>query len=206
MIVILNACLRRQAVKNLTRMRAHIRVRSLALLGMTVLLFTSLLIAPVSAADTGEAAIRERLKGVAETGATFAPNPSIPRYAGKIVQGGLAISGLLFFALTIYGGIMYLTSGGNEEQAKKSTKIIVRAVIGLFIIIFAGAITQFITGYLARPVSTSSAEGPEYLDRDVGEDCPAGYAQVIDIPVLWLGDIPEGSAQQGVSWAACRRL
>lgn len=180
------------------------RLRWLIVL-LGVALFTLLPLYSTLAADTGEAAIRERLKGVAETGATFAPQPSIPKYAGKIVQGGLAISGLLFFALTIYGGIMYLTSGGNEEQAKKSTKILVRAVIGLFIIIFAGAITQFITGYLARPVSTPG-EQPEYLDRDLGEGCPAGYAQVIDIPVLWLGDIPEEYAGQGVSGAACRRL
>lgn len=155
MYVILNA------VKNLTRMRAHIRVRSLALLGMTLFLFISFLITAVSAADTGEAAIRERLKGVAETGATFAAQPSIPKYAGKIVQGGLAISGLIFFALTIYGGVMYLTAGGNEEQAKKSTKIIARAVIGLLIVLFAGAITQFIAGYLARSV-VSCPSGQQY--------------------------------------------
>lgn len=135
---------------------------------LVILLSTAL--PTLAAAEVGEQAIRERLKGVAETGATFAPNPSVPRYAGKIVQGGLAISGLIFFALAVYGGIMYLTAGGNEEQAKKSTKILVRATIGLFIIIFAGAITQFIDDYLRRSVVTCSED--QHFDAELNQCAP----------------------------------
>lgn len=74
--------------------------------------------------------------------------------AGRIVRGALVLLGLIFFALTVYGGVLYLTAGGNEEQVKKATGILKGAIIGLIIVIFAGAITQFITGYIARPVVT----------------------------------------------------
>lgn len=73
--------------------------------------------------------------------------------AGRIVRSALVLLGLIFFTLTIYAGVLYLTAGGNEEQIKKSTTILKRAVIGLFIVIFAGAITQFITSYLPRAVT-----------------------------------------------------
>ncbi|KKU73653.1 MAG: hypothetical protein UX98_C0005G0029 [Parcubacteria group bacterium GW2011_GWA2_47_26] len=136
-------------------------IRSLCSLRMTlVTLFIPLLLVlassalPAFAEDTGAGAVRERLRGAGETGAGFTSYAASPaEYFGRIVRGALVLLGLVFFTLTVYGGILYLTASGNEDQVKKAKTILTRAIIGLIIVVFAGAITQFITGYVARPVT-----------------------------------------------------
>ena len=79
-------------------------------------------------------------------------NPSLflPLYLGLIVRAALTLLGVIFFALTIYGGFLWLYAGGNEEQVKKAKAIITRAIIGLIITLFAGGITQFVIYYFGR--------------------------------------------------------
>ena len=52
--------------------------------------------------------------------------------------------GVIFFILIIYGGILWMTAGGKDEQVKKAQNIIQRSAIGLFIVVLAYAITYFI--------------------------------------------------------------
>lgn len=61
-----------------------------------------------------------------------------------IINIALSLLGIIFILLTIYGGVLYMTSRGNEEQTKKGQKIITQALIGLIIILAAYAITYFI--------------------------------------------------------------
>jgi len=64
--------------------------------------------------------------------------------AGQIVGAILTLVGILFFVLMIYGGILWMTAGGNDTQIKNAQKTIVAAIIGLIIIASAYAITIFI--------------------------------------------------------------
>ena len=59
----------------------------------------------------------------------------------NIVYG---LIGVIFFILIIYGGILWMTAGGKDEQVKKAQNIIQRSAIGLFIVVLAYAITYFI--------------------------------------------------------------
>jgi len=59
----------------------------------------------------------------------------------NIVYG---LIGVIFFILIIYGGILWMTAGGKDEQVKKAQNIIQRVTIGLFIVVLAYAITYFI--------------------------------------------------------------
>jgi len=54
----------------------------------------------------------------------------------------------------VYGGAMWMTSGGNEEQIKKAKGMIVNAIIGLVIVLLAYAISSFIIDKLAGAVAT----------------------------------------------------
>ena len=63
---------------------------------------------------------------------------------GLIVNVVFGLTGVIVFVLIIYGGILWMTAGGNDEQVKKAQKIIQRAVIGLIIVVLAYAITYFI--------------------------------------------------------------
>lgn len=68
----------------------------------------------------------------------------IPTLIGQIVGAGLAFIGIIFFLLIIYGGFMWMTARGNEQQVTKAKDLIASAVIGLVIVLAAYAITYYI--------------------------------------------------------------
>lgn len=74
----------------------------------------------------------------------------LPIYLGTITRSAMALLGVIFFALMVYGGFLWLYAGGNDEQVTKAKSIIVRALIGFIIVIFAGGITQFVLYYAGR--------------------------------------------------------
>ena len=73
------------------------------------------------------------------------PNP-IPDFANiqdliwTVVNWALGFAGLVSVVFLILGGFTYITAAGNEEQAKKATKTLTYAVIGLVLILAAYAI------------------------------------------------------------------
>ena len=113
------------------------------------LLLSSFYLISVNAAgvdDTVDAAIGN-LKGVAqESGVVQNTNtaPSTAQIIGKIINVTLGILGLIFFILVVYGGITWMTAGGNEEKASKAVKILTRSTIGIIIVIVAYLITNVI--------------------------------------------------------------
>ena len=152
---------------------------------------------PPTSTDVGKAAILQKLKGVGEPQgeqATVTPQRDPVVIAGRIVRAALVLVGVIFFALMIYGGSLWLTAGGNEEQVKQARHIIVRASIGAIIVLFAGAITQFLVNQLGRPVAPPTS-GPEYIDAPgFTEGCPPGYSYVLNAP-----------DETGIEGDACRR-
>ena len=63
---------------------------------------------------------------------------------GRIIGVVLAFIGILFLCLTIYGGIIWMMAGGNEQEVEKAKNIIISAVLGLIIVLAAYAITAFV--------------------------------------------------------------
>lgn len=70
--------------------------------------------------------------------------PTVVGVVANIVSAGLTLIGVLFFILTIYGGVTWMMARGNEEYTKRALNTIIAAVIGLIIVIAAYAITQFV--------------------------------------------------------------
>lgn len=68
----------------------------------------------------------------------------IPVLAGRIIKTILGIVGVLALLMFIYGGILWMTSGGSAEKIKKGKDTIVWAVIGLAFIFFSYTILEFI--------------------------------------------------------------
>lgn len=81
---------------------------------------------------------------------------------GALAKGLLGTVGTIFFFLTIYAGILWLTAAGNEERITKAKTILFTCVIGLFITMSAYAITSFITTRLggSPQAPASSGSGP----------------------------------------------
>lgn len=70
--------------------------------------------------------------------------------------------GVIAFALFIYGGIIWLTSGGSQEQFEKGKKIIIGTLIGLLIILAAYLIIQTILKWVAPSYQLSLKKESNY--------------------------------------------
>lgn len=55
----------------------------------------------------------------------------------------IGISATLFFIMLLVGGIMYLTSAGNEDQANKAKQTLTWAFMGLVVVVASWAALQF---------------------------------------------------------------
>lgn len=97
-----------------------------------------------SAAQFGKA-IQKLDSAAGNTGLTKDLEGSV----GNVISAVLSIVGTIFFALTVYAGIRWMTARGNEEEVTKAQEIIKAAVIGLVITMAAYAITAFVTGRLS---------------------------------------------------------
>lgn len=70
-----------------------------------------------------------------------------------IVQVALMFMGAIVVLLLVYGGFLYATAGGNQENVGKAKKIIVWTIIGMVFVLGSYAITGFLdTGF--KTVST----------------------------------------------------
>jgi hypothetical protein len=67
---------------------------------------------------------------------------------GTVISAVLALLGVIFLALIVYGGYMWLIARGDEGKVETAKDTISRAVIGLVIVLGAYAITYFIVNNL----------------------------------------------------------
>lgn len=76
---------------------------------------------------------------------TGLPKTDVATYVGSVAQWLFGILGLVFFVLTLYAGINWFFSRGEEEKIAKSRQTLIAAIIGLIIAVGGYAITVFIT-------------------------------------------------------------
>lgn len=80
----------------------------------------------------------------AETAHLTQYGSDLPAIIGKVIGTVLSLIGVIFFALMIYGGFLWMTAHGKEEQAKQGLNTVIAAVIGLIVILAAYAISNFV--------------------------------------------------------------
>lgn len=73
----------------------------------------------------------------------------------KAINILLGVAALIAVLFLVIGGFRYITSAGNDEQAKKGRNTIINALIGLVVIILSYVIVQAVN----RAVSTNSSSG-----------------------------------------------
>lgn len=79
---------------------------------------------------------------------TQAP-PNLAALIGNIIQAVLAIIGVVLLIIIIYGGFLYMTSGGSPDQATKGKNWIINGIIGVIIIVLAYAISSYVIDLIA---------------------------------------------------------
>jgi hypothetical protein len=64
--------------------------------------------------------------------------------AGRVIQALLGVSGAAALVVFIYGGLMFMLSGGKSERVNTAKSILIYASLGLAIIFASYAILQFV--------------------------------------------------------------
>lgn len=93
---------------------------------------------------TGEAAFGAGVKTESQT--------NIGVFIGTyILQPVIGLTGLIFLVLTVYAGIMWMTSAGDTKRVEKAKSILVASVTGVVIIASAYVIVNFVLTALTPP-------------------------------------------------------
>ena len=74
--------------------------------------------------------------------------PSLENTVGAIIKSGLGLLGIVFIALIVYAGYLWMTARGEDKQVSKAKETITSAIIGLAITLGAYAITDFVVDSL----------------------------------------------------------
>lgn len=99
-------------------------------------------VAAQAKADAG--AQKEITKGSALNTSLPVSDASIPRLIGRTIKQILGVTGAVGLAIFIYGGFVYLTSGGSQERIGLAKKVLTWSTLGLVVIFAAYAIVDFI--------------------------------------------------------------
>lgn len=81
--------------------------------------------------------------GLEEAGSGLSKTPLSGRVS-TMIGALVGFVGVIFLVLMIYGGLTWMTAGGNEEKVGKAKKVIVNSTIGLVIVMLSYAITYYI--------------------------------------------------------------
>lgn len=91
-------------------------------------------------------------------------DPNVPfQNLGDLITGGfnlvIIVAGVAFVVLFLIGGVMYLTSAGNEDGTKKARSLLLDAVIGLVLVVIAWAVGNYVLDLLNIQVDTDGGRG-----------------------------------------------
>ena len=88
--------------------------------------------------------------GAAGVGGTATDLPTI---VGSLIGAALSLLGVVFVALVIYAGFLWMTAQGNDEKVKQAKKLLSGAVVGLVLIFASYAITNVVISSLSTALS-----------------------------------------------------
>jgi len=94
-----------------------------------------------------------------KAGFATGPQNSIGNVVALVINAILSLVGVIFLAQMIYGGYLWMTARGNDEQVEKARNLIQQSIIGIIIMIAAYAIVYFVLSNLIGPGSGGSGSG-----------------------------------------------
>jgi len=81
------------------------------------------------------------------------------KYFGNVISILIGAGGIVLFVMIIIGGFLYLTAGGNPQQAESARKTITSAIIGIVILAMAYLIIQLIGNFTGTNLTNFSIIG-----------------------------------------------
>lgn len=71
------------------------------------------------------------------------------------INAVLVLVGAIAVIYLIYGGLTYMTAGGDAEKATKGRTVLVNAIIGIVIVVIALVVVQFVQRYFGTGTSAT---------------------------------------------------
>ncbi|MFA5075791.1 MAG: Ig-like domain-containing protein, partial [Patescibacteria group bacterium] len=124
--------------------------------------------------------------------ATGLTSTDIRVVVANIIRYALGLLGIIAVVICIYGGVVWMTSQGNEEKITTAKKILLNGLIGLVIILLSFAIVTWIIGALLK--ATGQSGEPCQTPGDI-QDCS-----------LSPGCPGQQVCQQNGYWGTCQAL
>ncbi|MBU1130884.1 hypothetical protein KJ840_02015 [Patescibacteria group bacterium] len=139
-----------------------------------LIIISCLLITPLISYAVNISDVINDLDKTAQNARIIGENPAeaatIYDIIGQILNLVLTSLGVIFLLLMIYGGLTWMTAGGNQEKVKTAGSIINKAVIGLIIILLAWLLTNFVI-FRIIDVTTSSTVLSNCNPADCDNEC-----------------------------------
>lgn len=88
--------------------------------------------------------------GLTAAAGAYDTDVNLSGYIGLGIQAILGIAGAVFFAVLVYGGILWMVSNGEEKKITSARTMITYSVAGLIIILGGFAIVNFVTTNIAN--------------------------------------------------------
>jgi len=105
----------------------------------------SFFISSVSASNLSNAFDKEKIKTSAgKMGFDVSSTQTPETIVGTVISTVLGFLGVIFIALIVYGGILWMTAGGNDEKVGKAKNIIRNAAIGLVVVLISYSLSWLI--------------------------------------------------------------
>jgi len=123
-----------------------------------------------------------RVSGLPKTVAGSSDTSTI---VGNIIGAILGLVGIIFFALTLYAGVYWMTARGDSARVDTAKNTLESAIIGLIIVVAAYAIVSFVFNRLGV---TQVKDKPcldrkglcTYVDK-TSKKCSVGYTTVTQL-------------------------
>ena len=75
--------------------------------------------------------------------------------AARVIRAGLGLLGIVAIVIVLWGGVLWMTAGGDTEKVGTAKKVLFSGIIGLIIILSAFAIAQFVLNQLISATGTT---------------------------------------------------
>jgi len=111
---------------------------------------------------------------------------------GTVFDLVIGISSGIFVILLLVGGVVYLTGAGNDEQTGKAKKMMIDAVIGLFIVLASWSISTWVI----NAFTVDSRTGTYQSGSGTGSKKTKAPTPSSDLPPSEGGSNPNDAARQ----------
>jgi len=91
-------------------------------------------------------------------------NGNLISIIANVIRVALGLLGLLAVIIVLYGGWLWMTAGGNEEQVGSAKKTLINGTIGLAIILSAYAIVSFVMSFFGLGGGGNPSDGDYTLN------------------------------------------